>query len=315
MVFKTAGKVGLRPCKSSCGQTISPSISVVRYHECTTYLDSDFLVRPGEMHLETDASFLLSQAYWETSPDGRSVLLKAARNIAAGEEICDSYGKKGNDELLISYGFITRDNIYEYMALFDTVDAAIDWLFTAFPCRSGPGAEVVSRPSECREEVMGAVRERLLEVPLPPIIRAMQDDPASVYYVSDIPRMSLFVKGTEDVRLTAAFEAAFSQACFLCAWESAPGTSEVAQSIQSAVDGAKELVARASGVEVSSRLASQTVTGRTDLAVKLRVLELLKPLGISFGDEATSTWRKPTAVSRLGYHGKSRYSRSTTTAR
>ncbi|GAQ80830.1 hypothetical protein KFL_000630320 [Klebsormidium nitens] len=235
-----------------------------------------------------------NQAYWETSPDGRSVFLKAARSISAGEELCDSYGKKGNDELLISYGFITRDNAYEYVALFDTVEAAIDWLFEAFPCRSGPGAEVVSRPPDCREEVLETVRKRLEDVPVSPIIQAMKDDPATDYYVHDIPRMSLFVNGTEDTRLTAAFEAAFSQACFLCARDTPSGTSEVAQSIQSAVDEAKELVARASGIDASSRLASHTVNGRTDLAVKLRVLELLKPLGISFGDEATSTWRRPT---------------------
>jgi hypothetical protein len=236
------------------------------------------------------------QAHWETSPDGRSVLLKATRAIAEGLEVCDSYGPKGNDELLISYGFVIKNNPHEYMALFDSMDAAVDWLFEKFPCMPIAGSEVMSRGAGCREDVLQLVRKRLEEVPLSPVVAAMKADSASAYYAQDIERMGLFVDGEVDTRLIASFETAFSHSCFRCARETLPGgENRKDASLQGAVDNAKRLVAKAVAADIADRLETYTVDGRSDLAIKVRVLELLMAFGIgSKGEVDGSAWRKPT---------------------
>lgn len=258
------------------------------------------------------ALFGLLQAFWETAPDGRSVHLKAARNISTGEEICDSYGRRGNDDLFISYGFVIRDNPSEYMALFDTVDAAIGWLFEQFPCKivqtDGSVGNLVSREADCREQVMESVREGLEDVKLHEIVEGMKAD-KSGFYTLDIERMGLFADGDADTRLITAFNTAFSHPCFLC--ENLPAVAsskkQVKASFVDAVERAKTRVGIFSGVvEAKGKLESDTVEGRTDLAIKLRVLELLEPFGVNVDVDGVAFGRQLISQNWTGYTERER---------
>jgi hypothetical protein len=58
----------------------------------------------------------------------------------------------------MSYGFVTEANPHDHMALFDSLEAALDWLFSAIPCRFGTGSLETPGLETCSDAIDEQVR-------------------------------------------------------------------------------------------------------------------------------------------------------------
>lgn len=131
-------------------------------------------VRSRAVDLERGESFLApvmdminhshsnANVKWDSSDDGESVVLRALRTVAPGEELLTQYACEPSESFLLHMGFVGGMNPFDRVELWPSLASAADWFAETFRSDSG---EVVLDKATAQEvanelEAQQRARER-----------------------------------------------------------------------------------------------------------------------------------------------------------
>jgi hypothetical protein len=131
-------------------------------------------------------------------------VVSATRAIAEGEELLVSYGERSNDEFFLYYGFVPPRNPHDDVALFASVEDAIDWHLDRYiPPATLP-------PAALQAAIAAAYGAAAAQEPDPAEAEAALEglgEGEAAKVRAEAARLKLCSGGRVDGRLLAAFEA------------------------------------------------------------------------------------------------------------